>query len=141
MLAPSVLEVDRLKQQLEESKKRAKKIEEVLQERGCAEVLAKSEKEVAVYVRRWLDEEHATLVKLQEERTTELDSVSFGQSDGIPSLFRFSALEQGGGAEVVKRAIEVPAVVNLLGQTGLASSRLLGSGRRGGVVAGGPPRP
>ncbi|ONK80084.1 uncharacterized protein A4U43_C01F13720 [Asparagus officinalis] len=42
-------------------------MEEDLQERDCAMTLAKMEKEVVVYVRHQLDEEHAALVKLQEE--------------------------------------------------------------------------
>ncbi|ONK79724.1 uncharacterized protein A4U43_C01F9410 [Asparagus officinalis] len=48
MPALSALEVDSLKQQLEESEKMTEKMEEVLRKRDRAEMLAKSEKEAAV---------------------------------------------------------------------------------------------
>ncbi|ONK58463.1 uncharacterized protein A4U43_C09F13310 [Asparagus officinalis] len=49
MTTKSVLEVDRLKQRLEESEKKAERIEEVLQEKESTKALAKTEKEAAVY--------------------------------------------------------------------------------------------
>ncbi|ONK68557.1 uncharacterized protein A4U43_C05F13230 [Asparagus officinalis] len=53
---PSDPEVERLKQELEESQKKAERMEEALRERDCAETLAKAEKEAAEYVRRLLGE-------------------------------------------------------------------------------------
>ncbi|ONK64299.1 uncharacterized protein A4U43_C07F24240 [Asparagus officinalis] len=65
--APSAPEVDRLRQELEESQRKDERIKEVVRESGRVEVRADMEKDVAVHTRRRLDEEHAMLVKLQEE--------------------------------------------------------------------------
>ncbi|ONK66654.1 uncharacterized protein A4U43_C06F10590 [Asparagus officinalis] len=50
--------VNRLKQELKESKRKARRLEEAFQERDRDMVLVKIKKEAAVHERRRLDEEH-----------------------------------------------------------------------------------
>ncbi|ONK67227.1 uncharacterized protein A4U43_C06F17960 [Asparagus officinalis] len=57
-------EVDRLKEELAESKRKARRLDEALQERDRALAHVEIEKQAVVHVRRQLDEEHVALVKL-----------------------------------------------------------------------------
>ncbi|ONK74369.1 uncharacterized protein A4U43_C03F5520 [Asparagus officinalis] len=56
-----------LTRELQESERKARRIEEALQERDRDVALAEMEKDGAVYARRRLDKEHEELVKLQGE--------------------------------------------------------------------------
>ncbi|ONK70033.1 uncharacterized protein A4U43_C05F29560 [Asparagus officinalis] len=59
--APSALDVDELRRELQESQKKARSMEEALQKRDRAKALAKMEKETAEHVKRRVDKEHVTV--------------------------------------------------------------------------------
>ncbi|ONK74905.1 uncharacterized protein A4U43_C03F11320 [Asparagus officinalis] len=69
MPSPRASEVDKIRRELDESNRKAMRLDEALQERDHAMVQVKAEKQVAVHAKRQLDEDHAALVKLQEEVT------------------------------------------------------------------------
>ncbi|ONK58800.1 uncharacterized protein A4U43_C09F16770 [Asparagus officinalis] len=56
-----------LRQELDESNRKAGRLDEALQERDHAKAQVEVEKQVAVHARYQLDEEYAALVKLQGE--------------------------------------------------------------------------
>ncbi|ONK67306.1 uncharacterized protein A4U43_C06F18780 [Asparagus officinalis] len=66
-LVPEASEVDRLKQELEESQRKARRLGEALEERDYAKTHVEIKKKTAVYVRHQMDKEHAALVKLLGE--------------------------------------------------------------------------
>ncbi|ONK64104.1 uncharacterized protein A4U43_C07F22120 [Asparagus officinalis] len=63
-LAQSAFEVNELMRELEESKKKARRLEKDLRERDRTMVLVDMEKDAATHARCQLDEEHASLAKL-----------------------------------------------------------------------------
>ncbi|ONK76442.1 uncharacterized protein A4U43_C03F27930 [Asparagus officinalis] len=64
---PRASEVDKLRRELEESNRKARRLDKPLWERDRAMVQVKVEKQAAMHARRQMDEENAELVKLQGE--------------------------------------------------------------------------
>ncbi|ONK80100.1 uncharacterized protein A4U43_C01F13890 [Asparagus officinalis] len=65
---PRASEVDKLRRELKESNKKARRLDEALWKRDHTMVQVKAEKQATMHAKRQMDEEHATLVKLQGAR-------------------------------------------------------------------------